>query len=188
MSGHNKWSKIKRTKGIADIQKGKVFTRILRELQVAVREGGVDPKHNPRLREALVEARSHNMPKENIDRAISRASSTERGDGYEEVLYEAYGASGVGLLIDCLTDNRNRTVADLRALLTRKGGSLVDSGAVSWMFTQQFQETDQGTKRCWVAKEPLYLGEEALVEVNQLIRLLEELEDVQCVYSSHLTV
>lgn len=137
MSGHNKWSKIKRTKGAADAKKGKLYTKILREIQVSARMSGGDPKGNPRLRDAISDARANNMPKENIERAIKRGTGELEGSEYEQITYEGYGPGGVALLIECLTDNRNRTVADLRALFTRNNANLAEAGSVAWMFNKK---------------------------------------------------
>jgi YebC/PmpR family DNA-binding regulatory protein len=137
MSGHSKWSTIKRKKGAADAKRGAVFTRITRELVLAAREGGSDINSNFRLRLAVDKARAENMPKDNIDRAIKRGTG-ENKDGveFEEITYEGYGPSGVALMIDCVTDNRNRIVADLRHLLSKSGGSMAQGGAVAWQFTR----------------------------------------------------
>lgn len=139
MAGHNKWSKIKRTKGVADQKRGKLFTKLLREIQIATRLGGADPKGNPRLRDAIAEARDNNMPKDNIERAIKRGSGELDGSNYEEITYEGYGPGGAALLIESLTDNRNRTVAEIRFSMTRNGGSLAESGSVGWMFKKKGQ-------------------------------------------------
>jgi YebC/PmpR family DNA-binding regulatory protein len=136
MSGHSKWSTIKRQKGAADAKRGQLFTKLAREITVAARAGGPDPDGNPRLRIAIVKARKESMPKDNIDRAIARADGAAGGDQYEEIFYEGYGPGGTALMISTLTDNRNRTVGEVRALLTRAGGNLAENGAVSWMFDQ----------------------------------------------------
>lgn len=137
MSGHSKWSTIKRKKGAADAKRGQLFTRLAREITMAAREGG-DPESNFRLRLAVDKARANNMPKDNIERAIRRGTG-DGGDGValEQVLYEGYGGHGVALLIDCVTDNRNRAVADIRRVLTRAGGSLGEGGSVAWQFQRQ---------------------------------------------------
>lgn len=135
MSGHSKWATIKRKKGAADAKRGQVFTRLTREIVMAAREGGADPETNFRLRLAVDKARAQNMPKENIERAIKRGSG-EGKDGavYEQIYYEGYAPNGVALMIECVTENRNRTVAELRHLLSRSGGSLGESGSVAWQF------------------------------------------------------
>ncbi len=133
MSGHSKWAKIKRKKGEADVKRGAIFTKIGREIQIAAREGG-DPDTNFRLRLILEKAREANMPKENIERAIKRGTGDDKSVVLEEIMYEAYGPHGVAFLIEVLTDNRNRSVAEVRRVFNRMGGSLGESGSVSWMF------------------------------------------------------
>jgi len=134
MSGHSKWSTIKRKKGAADAKRGQLFTKLAREITVAARSGIPDPEANVRLRLAMDNARSENMPKENIDRAVQRAVGGASGENYDEVTYEGYGPGGTALLIQTMTDNRNRTVSEIRAALTRAGGTLGESGSVGWMF------------------------------------------------------
>ena len=134
MSGHNKWSSIKHKKGAADAKRGKIFTKLIREITVAARMGGGDVIGNPRLRAAVSLAKSENMPKDNIDRAIKKGTGELEGVSYEEVGYEGYGPGGVAVLVDCLTDNRNRTVADIKHLFERHGGSLGEPGCVAYMF------------------------------------------------------
>jgi YebC/PmpR family DNA-binding regulatory protein len=134
MSGHSKWSTIKRKKGAADARRGKIFSRLAKEVTVAVKTGGSDPGGNARLRTVLLEARSENMPKENIERAIKRGTGELPGVTYEEVHYEGYAPGGVALIIDILTDNKNRSVAEIRHILTRNGGSMAESGSVMWNF------------------------------------------------------
>ncbi len=134
MSGHSKWSTIKRKKGAADAKRGQLFTKLAREISVAARSGLPDPDANFRLRLAVEKARSENMPKENIDRAIQRAAGAGSGDNFDEVYYEGYGPGGTALMIQAMTDNRNRTVGEVRAVLTRAGGTLGESGSVGWMF------------------------------------------------------
>lgn len=137
MSGHSKWATIKRKKGAADAKRGQVFTRLTRELVMAAREGGGDPDTNFRLRLAIDKARSQNMPKENIERAIKRGTGESKdGVQYEQVFYEGFGPHGIALIIECYTENRNRTVAEVRHLLSRAGGNLGESGSVSWQFRQ----------------------------------------------------
>jgi len=136
MSGHSKWSTIKRKKGAADAKRGQAFTRLAREITVAARTGLPDPELNPRLRLAMTRARSESMPKDNIDRAIERGSADTGGENYEEVYYEGYGPGGVAVMILTMTDNRNRTVGEVRAALTRSGGTLGENGSVGWMFDQ----------------------------------------------------
>lgn len=135
MSGHSHWATIKRKKGAADAKKGKIFTRIAREIVLAAREGGGDPGMNVRLELAIDKAKAANMPKDSIERAIKRGTGEDKdGADFEEILYEGYAPNGVALMIECTTENRNRTVAELRHSLTRSGGVLGDPGSVSWQF------------------------------------------------------
>ena len=137
MSGHSKWSQIKRKKGANDAKRGKLFTKIGREITVAAQGGGGNPEDNSSLRLAISKARQANMPRDNIDRAIDRATSTAAADSFDEVRYEGYGPGGAALLIETLTDNRNRTVSEVRSTLTKAGGNMADAGAVAWNFSQQ---------------------------------------------------
>ena len=137
MSGHSKWSSIKRKKGVTDAKRGQLFTKLGREISVAARGGGPNPDENSALRLAIERARQNNMPKDNIQRAIDRATNAGDGAQLEEIRYEAYGPGGAAILIDSLTDNRNRAVSDVRAALTRAGANMAGSGAVAWIFEQK---------------------------------------------------
>lgn len=137
MSGHSKWSTIKRKKGALDAKRGKIFTRLIKEITVAARMGGGDPEGNPRLRSAIATAKSENMPKDNIERAIKKGTGELEGAVYEEISYEGYGPGGVAVLVDCMTDNKNRTVADIRHAFSKSGGNLGETGCVSWMFEKK---------------------------------------------------
>ncbi|MCE2543707.1 MAG: YebC/PmpR family DNA-binding transcriptional regulator [Acidobacteria bacterium] len=137
MSGHSKWHSIKHKKGAADARRGKVFTRIIKELTVAARDGGGDPDSNPRLRTVVADAKAANMPADNIKRAIRRGTGEEPGVSYEEVTYEAYGPGGAALLIEVLTDNTNRAVGEIRHLLSKHGGNLGTTNSVAWLFAKQ---------------------------------------------------
>jgi len=137
MSGHSKWHTIKHKKGAADAKRGRVFTRIIKELTVAARAGGGDPDTNPRLRTIVAEAKQVNMPAENIKRAIRRGTGEEPGVQYEEITYEGYGPGGVALIIEAMTDNKNRTVGEIRHMLTKYGGDLGQSNSVAWMFEKK---------------------------------------------------
>ncbi len=137
MSGHSKWSTIKRKKGAIDAKRGKIFTRLIKEITVAARTGGGDPDGNPRLRSAILSAKTENMPKENIARAIKKGTGEIAGEIYEEILYEGYGPGGVAVLVECMTDNRNRTVADIRHYFSKSNGNLGESGCVAWMFDKK---------------------------------------------------
>lgn len=135
MSGHSKWSTIKHKKAATDARRGKLFTKLLREITVSARLGGGDPRSNPRLRSAVLEARSNSVPGDTIDRAIKKGTGELAGEAlYEEVAYEGYGPGGVALLVEGMTDNRNRTAQEIRHLFARHGGNLGESGCVSWMF------------------------------------------------------
>ncbi|MCS7251335.1 MAG: YebC/PmpR family DNA-binding transcriptional regulator [Anaerolineae bacterium] len=138
MAGHSKWANIKHRKAAMDAKRGQLFSRLTRELIIVAREGGPDPETNLRLRLAIERARAANMPKENIERAIRRGAGLEKGtEQYEELLYEGYGPHGVALIVQVMTDNRNRTVAELRRIFSRHGGSLAESGAVMWNFERK---------------------------------------------------
>ncbi len=134
MSGHSKWSTIKRKKGAADAKRGKLFTKIIKEIMVAARMGGGDINSNPRLRTAVMDAKAENMPKDNIERAIKKGTGELEGVNYEQLTYEGYGPGGVAIMLEVLTDNKNRTVADVRHTLSKYNGSLGEGGCVSWMF------------------------------------------------------
>ncbi len=137
MSGHSKWSSIKHKKAATDSKRGKLFGKIIKEITVAARMGGGDLSANPRLRTAVLTAKSANMPGDNIDRAIKKGTGELPGVSYEEIIYEGYGPGGVALLIEAVTYNKNRTVAEIRALLTKYGGSMGETGSVNWMFKQK---------------------------------------------------
>jgi len=137
MSGHSKWSQIKHKKKAQDAKRGKLFTKLIREIMVAARIGGGDPAGNPRLRAAIEAAKSSNMPKENIERAIKKGTGELEGVTYEEVTYEGYGPGGVAVLVEALTDNRQRAVADVRHIFAKHGGNLGEPGSVAWMFEKK---------------------------------------------------
>jgi YebC/PmpR family DNA-binding regulatory protein len=139
MSGHSKWHTIKHKKGAADAKRGKIFTRLIKELTVAARAGGGDPDMNPRLRTIIAEAKANNMPRENIERAIRRGTGEEPGVSYEEILYEGYGPGGVALLVQTLTDNKNRTVGEVRFIFSKYAGNLAAENSVAWMFHRKGQ-------------------------------------------------
>jgi YebC/PmpR family DNA-binding regulatory protein len=237
MSGHSKWSTIKRKKGAADAKRGAIFTRIAKEIAIAAREGGGDPDTNFSLRLAIDKAKSSNMPKDNIERAIKRGTGESKdGVALEEVMYEGYAPHGVALMIETVTDNRNRAVADIRHVLTRFGGSMGETGSVAWQFTRAsyfefssegfdeddifmfaieggaddvsfddgeteivgpveayktvgdqlrmagIQVEDAGLRM--VPNQELELGVEDTLKVMKVIEALEELDDVQNVYSN----
>jgi YebC/PmpR family DNA-binding regulatory protein len=154
VSGHSKWSTIKRKKGAADAKRGKIFTRLIKEITVAARMGGGDPGGNPRLRSAIASAKADNMPKDNIERAIKKGTGELEGAIYEEISYEGYAPGGVAVMVECMTDNKNRTVADIRHYFSKSGGNLGETGCVSWMFD----------KKGSILIEKTAIDEEALLE------------------------
>jgi YebC/PmpR family DNA-binding regulatory protein len=137
MSGHSKWSTIRHKKGAADAKRGKIFTKIIKEIMVAAKLGGGDPGGNPRLRAAVAAAKNENMPKDNIERAIKKGTGELEGVTYEEVNYEGYGQGGVAVLVEVMTDNRNRAASDVRHIFSRHGGSMGEAGCVAWMFSKK---------------------------------------------------
>jgi len=137
MSGHSKWATIRHKKGAADAKRGKIFTKLIKEVMVAARMGGGNPEGNPRLRAAVLAAKAENMPKDNIDRAIKKGTGELEGVNYEEMMYEGYGPGGVAVLVDILTDNRNRAAAEIRHIFSRNGGNLGEAGCVAWMFNKK---------------------------------------------------
>ncbi|MEE9571747.1 MAG: YebC/PmpR family DNA-binding transcriptional regulator [Candidatus Neomarinimicrobiota bacterium] len=139
MSGHSKWSTIKRKKGVADAKRGKIFTTIIKEITIAARLGGGDESANPRLRQAIAKAKSANMPADNIKRAIKKGTGELPGVNYEEAVYEGYGPAGVAIIMEILTDNKKRTVAEIRHLMSKYGGNLGENGSVAWMFNKKGQ-------------------------------------------------
>jgi YebC/PmpR family DNA-binding regulatory protein len=155
MSGHSKWATIKRKKGKADAERGKIFTKLIKEITVAAREGGGDPEGNPRLRSAIAAGKAANMPADNIKKAVMKGTGELPGVSYEAANYEGYGPGGVAVLIDVLTDNKNRTVAEIRHLFTKNGGNLGEAGCVGWMFQ----------KRGYITVPKANATEEALLEI-----------------------
>jgi YebC/PmpR family DNA-binding regulatory protein len=137
MSGHSKWHSIKHKKGATDAKRGKLFTKFIKEITVAARTGGGDPDSNARLRKAILDAKAGNMPNDTIDRAVRRGTGAEEGVHYEEITYEGYGPGGVALLIEAVTDNRNRTVAEIRHMFSKNGGNLGEAGSVGWLFEKK---------------------------------------------------
>ena len=154
MSGHNKWASIKHKKGANDAKRGKIFTKLIKEITVSARMGGGDPNGNPRLRAAILAARAVNMPKDNIERGIKKGTGELEGVSYEESLYEGYGPGGAAVLVESLSDNKNRSVAEIRHVFTKNGGSLGTSGCVAWMFK----------KKGYIAIDRQAVDEEKLME------------------------
>jgi YebC/PmpR family DNA-binding regulatory protein len=136
MAGHSKWANIRHRKGAQDAKRGKIFTKLIREITVSAKTGGGDPSANPRLRAAIDNALSNNMTKDTIERAVKRGSGDTEGENYEEILYEGYGPNGVAVMVECLTDNRNRTVSEVRHAFTKSGGNLGTDGSVAYLFTK----------------------------------------------------
>ena len=237
MSGHSKWKTIKHQKGVADARRGQAFTRLAREIAIAAREGGGNPDTNFKLRLAMDKARAQSMPKENVERAIKRGTGEDKeGATFETMMYEAYGPHGSGILIQVVTDNRNRSVADLRRVMTRSNGTMAEAGSVSWQFTRKayiaipaegndpdkifelavdtgaddvvpgdevievyapaenFHAVVQALDKAGVKidesdlrmepNQKLELDRDASVQVMKLVEALEELDDVQAVYSN----
>jgi len=137
MSGHSKWATIKRKKGAADAKRGKIFTKLIKEITISARQGGGDPNGNPRLRLAIDNAKAANMPADNIERAIKKATGELEGVSFTELMYEGYGPGGIAILVEVATDNKNRTVAEVRHIFSKIGGSMGESGSVAWMFERK---------------------------------------------------
>lgn len=156
MSGHSKWSSIKHKKGAADAKRGKVFTKLIKEITVAARMGGGDPNANPRLRTAIQAAKDENMPKDNLERAIKKGTGELEGQNYEEITYEGYGPGGAAVLIESLTDNKNRAVAEIRHIFSKCSGNLGENGCVGWMFE----------KKGYIVTEKEAVDEELLMETT----------------------
>ncbi len=154
MSGHSKWSTIRHKKGAADAKRGKIFTKLIKEITVAARMGGGDLNSNPRLRTAVIACKAENMPKDNIERAIKKGTGELEGVNYEESTYEGYGPGGAAIFLESLTDNKNRAVADIRHIFNKNGGNLGENGCVSWMFD----------KKGYIAIEKSAASEEAVME------------------------
>jgi YebC/PmpR family DNA-binding regulatory protein len=164
MAGHSKWANIKHRKAAQDKKRGKVWTKLIREVTVAAREGGGDPGANPRLRLAMDKALAANMPKDTIDRAIKRGAGADDGESYEEIRYEGYAAGGVAVMVDCMTDNRNRTASEVRHAFSKHGGNLGTDGSVSYLFTKQGIISFQpGTDEDAVMEAALEAGAEDVV-------------------------
>lgn len=172
MSGHNKWSKIKRKKEVSDSQKSRVFTKLVRLIQVEAKKANGDT-NAPGLKTAIEKAKKENMPSDNIERAIKKGIGSE-GSGMESIIYEAYGPSGIGIIIETLTDSRNRTFAEIKHILTKNNSSIAQIGAVKWAFEKINDE--------WIPKTTIEANEEDLVKLEKLIDDLEENEDVQEVF------
>ncbi len=164
MAGHSKWANIKHRKAAQDAKRGKIFTKLIREIVVAAREGGGAPEDNPRLRAVMDKALSNNMKKDTIDKAIARGTGSGDGDNYEETTYEGYGPGGVAVLVECMTDNKNRTVSDVRHAFSKRGGNLGTDGSVAYLFSRVGQITfEPGTDEDQVMEVALEAGGEDIV-------------------------
>ncbi|RME99299.1 MAG: YebC/PmpR family DNA-binding transcriptional regulator [Chloroflexi bacterium] len=185
MSGHSKWSTIKRKKGAEDAKRGKIFTRLARDIMLAARTGGGDPNSNPSLRLAVEKARAANMPKDNIERAIKKGTGELEGGAVEEITYEAFAPHGIPVLIKCVTDNRNRTLADVRRILNKMGGNMAEAGSVSWMFDTKgyitIERTDQDPDDVFMAA--LEAGADDVETGDDLFEIYTAASDLHTVVS-----
>ncbi|MBU8911531.1 MAG: YebC/PmpR family DNA-binding transcriptional regulator [Desulfobacterales bacterium] len=183
MSGHSKWSTIKHKKGATDAKRGKLFTKLIKEITVAARMGGGDSDSNPRLRSALIAARAQNMPKDTYERAIKKGTGELEGVNYEEIIYEGYGPGGVAVLVECLTDNRNRTIAEVRHAFGKAGGNVGTDGCVAWMFDKKGlivvnkEDSDEET----LMDIALDAGAEDIKEETDLFEVISEPSDFDAV-------
>ena len=177
MSGHSKWSTIKHKKAITDAKRGKAFSKLSRLISVAAKEKGGDPESSPKLRTAIDKAREMNMPKDNIERAIKKGIGQIGGAQIEEITYEAYGPSGIALIIEMITDNRNRTIAEIKHILNKFGGKLAEAGSVKYMFDRKGEE--------WLPKYPMEITDEKTqTQLEKLFEALDDNDDVQEIYSN----
>ena len=173
MSGHSKWANIQHRKGAQDKKRAKIFTKLIREITVAARIGGGDLTANPRLRLAIDKAKSQSMPKDNIDRAIKKGLGNTEGEDYQEIRYEGYGPGGAAIIVDCMTDNKNRTVPDIRHIMSKNGGNLGESGCVNWMFEKKGTITlnKMGVDEDIVLEKSLELGADDFGSDNDVIEI-----------------
>jgi len=183
MSGHSKWSTIKRKKGATDAKRGKIFSGLIKEITVAARLGGSDPNANPRLRTAITTAKAENMPKDNIERAIKKGTGALEGVAYEEVYYEGYGPGGAAVLVQSLTDNKKRTVADIRYIFSKSGGSLGEAGCVAWMFEKKglFVFEKDSVDEETLMGAVLDVGGEDIRDEESTLEVITALEDFEAV-------
>lgn len=184
MAGHSHWAQIKRKKAAQDAKKGQLFTKLIREIMVAAKIGGGDAEKNPRLRAAIQAARAVNMPKENIERAIKKALGLEEGTQYEEVVFEGYGPGGVAILINAITDNRRRTVSELRHLFSKYGGSLAEPGAVSWLFENKGLIVVSKKNEEKLMEVAIELGAEDIKEYESEIEIITHPSDFEKIKNS----
>ena len=182
-----KWTYMKKSKGNTDAARGKLFTRIGKEITVAARLGGADPGANPRLREMIAKGRSHNMPNDNIQRCIKRATEAGGGANYEAMLYEGYGPAGVAVMVEALTDNKNRTAGEVRSAFEKVGGSLGVSGSVAFAFERDLEEDEQGNiVEVWKPTFTVEIPDDKAAAFEKMLNLLDASDDVQEVYHNAL--
>ena len=181
MSGHNKWSKIKNKKGSEDARRGKIFTKLGRNISVAVREGGDNPDYNPALKAAIDKAKAENMPNDNIERAIKKASGDTNGANFERIIYEGYAKDGVAVIVDCLTDNKNRTAPDIRHIFDKNGGNLGTDGSVMFMFNRKglIEIEKNGIDLDELMLEVIDLGAEDVSDEDDVYQIITSVEDFQ---------
>ncbi len=183
MSGHSKWSTIKHKKGAADKKRGKIFTKLIKEITVAARMGGGDADANPRLRHAINAAKAQNMPKDTFERAIKKGTGDLDGVNYEELMYEGYGPGGVAVIVECLTDNKNRTIADVRYIFGKAGGNVGTSGCVSWMFDQKglISISKDNASEDAIMEAALEAGAEDIRDEGDVFEIITEPQDFDAV-------
>lgn len=183
MSGHSKWSTIKRKKGAADAKRGKIFTKLIREIATAARLGGGEPDSNPRLRLVVDKSKAANMPKDNIQRAIQKGIGGGEGDAYEEMVYEGYGPGGAAILIEALTDNKNRTASDVRHALTKNGGNLGSSGCVAYLFEKRgiLLFSREGIDSDGLMEAAIEAGAEDVIEMDDILEVVTSASDFDAV-------
>ena len=183
MSGHNKWSKIKNKKGSEDARRGKIFTKLGRNTSVAVREGGDNPEYNPALKVAIDKAKAENMPNDNIERAIKKASGDTNGANFERIIYEGYAKDGVAIIVDCLTDNKNRTAPDIRHIFDKNGGNLGTDGSVMFMFNRKglIEIEKDGIDFDELMLNVIDLGAEDVSDEDDVYQIITSVEDFQTV-------
>lgn len=179
MSGHSKWSKIKRKKEVSDVKRGRLFSKLSKVIEIAARKGN-DPKTNLTLKAAVDQARAENMPLDNIERAVKKGSGALEGEILEEVIYESYGPGGAALLIIAVTSNKNRTVAELKHILSENGTSLSGAGSVKWIFEHKYENGESK----WLPKQTIKLGQEDETKLEKLMEDLDESDDVMEVYTN----
>ncbi|MCX7834819.1 MAG: YebC/PmpR family DNA-binding transcriptional regulator [bacterium] len=184
MSGHSKWATIKRKKAALDAERGKLFTRVIRELTIAARDGGSNPDGNPRLRRAIEDAKAVNMPQENILRAIKKGAGELEGVHYEEIIYEGYAPGGTAVLVEALTDNKNRTVSEIRHIFSKRNGNLAESGAVSWMFKRKGVITFESGEEDKIMEIAIEAGAEDVINQEGIIEVRTEPSDLETVVSA----